>query len=109
MKDSNIEQHKRELRMRIGRMRRRINNHLRATGQEGRKLLSWREYVIRYPSYAILAAFGVGLAASRGFRQGQGDLLRRLGLRVARQTMEHAGQHLWQEIQRIWSQSGAKP
>jgi hypothetical protein len=109
MKYSENLQRKREIRMRIGRMRRQINNHLHATSRAGRRLLSWREYVIRYPSYAILSAFGVGLAASRGFRLGHGDLLRKMGLRVARQTMEHAGQHLWQEIQRIWSQSGAKP
>ncbi len=107
MKDSLIEQRKRELHMRIGRMRRRINNHLHAAVQQGRRLVSWREYVTRYPSYAILAAFGVGLAASGGSWRGR--LLRRLGSQALRHTAEHAGRQLWQEIQRIWTQSGAKP
>jgi len=34
MKDSEIEQRKRELHMRIGRMRRRINNRLHAAGNK---------------------------------------------------------------------------
>jgi len=106
MIDSDL-QRKRELRLRIGRMRRRINNHLHNTKREGRRLLSWREYVIRYPAYTLLAAFSVGLAASGGFRRGR--LLQGLGLQVLRQTTQHAGRHLWQEIERIWTQSGAKP
>lgn len=107
MANSDLQLHKRELRMHIGRMRRRINNRLHATQREGQRLLSWREYVTRYPSYAMLAAFGVGLAASGGFRRGR--LLRRLGLQVLRQTTEYAGRHFWVEIQRMWSQSGTKP
>jgi hypothetical protein len=107
MSNSEIEQRKRELHMRIGRMRRRIDNRLHAAGQKGRRLVSWREYVSRYPSYAILAAFGVGMAASGGFWRGR--LLRRLGSEAVRHTVERAGQHLWQEVQRIWTESGAKP
>jgi hypothetical protein len=107
MKNSDIEQRKRELRLRMGRMRRRIDNRLHAVGQQGRRLVSWREYVIRYPSYAMLAAFGVGLAASGGFWRGQ--VLRRLGSQVFRHSAERAGWHLWQEIHRLWTQSGAKP
>jgi hypothetical protein len=107
MKNSDIEQRKRELRLRIGRMRRRIDNRLHAVGQQGRRLLSWREYVNRYPGYTMLAAFGVGLTASGGFWRGR--LLRRLGLRLVSQTAERAGQHLFREIQRLWTQSGAKP
>jgi hypothetical protein len=106
MIDSDL-QHKRELRMQIGRMRRRINNRIYAARREGRRLLSWREYVNRYPGYTMLAAFGVGLAASGRFRRGQ--LLRTLGMHLVRQTAERAGRGLWQEIQRVWSQSGARP
>jgi hypothetical protein len=109
MSNSDLQQRKRDLRLRIGRMRRRINNRLNATRREGRRLLSWREYVVRYPSYAILAAFGVGLAASGGFKLKRGRLLRFFGLQIMRQTAGHAGQHLWREIQRIWAQSGGKP
>ncbi|MGA2060874.1 MAG: hypothetical protein ABSG67_10365 [Thermoguttaceae bacterium] len=107
MKDSEIEQRKRELHMRIGRMRRRIDKRMHAVGQQGRRLASWREYVSRYPSYALLAAFGVGLAASGGTWRAR--LLRRLGSQAVRHTAQRAGRHLWQEIQRIWTESGAKP
>ncbi len=88
-------------------MRRRINNRIYAAEREGRRLLSWRQYVMRYPGYALLAALGVGLAASGGF--GRAGLLRRFGLKLARQSVEHAGQHLWREVQRIWSQPGGMP
>ena len=107
MTDSEVQQHKRELRLRIGRMRRRINNHLHGAQREGRGLLSWRQYVMRYPGYALLAAFGVGLAASGGLWRGR--LLRRLGLQAVHQATERVGKSLWQEFQRIWSQSGEKP
>jgi hypothetical protein len=106
MTNSDLQVRKRDLRLRIGRMRRRINNRLHAARREGRRLMSWRQYVVRYPSYAMLAAFSVGLAASGGLRHGR--LLRRLGLKALRHATENAGQHLWQEIQRIWSQSGDK-
>ncbi len=107
MSVTDLQHRKRALRLRIGRMRRRINNRLSATGREGRRLVSWREYAIRYPGYALLAAFGVGWAASGGFRRNR--LLRRLGLRAVRHAAKHLGQGLWREIQRIWSQSGGKP
>jgi hypothetical protein len=105
MTDSDLQKRKRELRMQIGRMRRRINNHLYGAQREGRRLLSWRHYVTRYPGYALLAAFGVGLAASGGYRRAW--LLRRWGLQLVHRTVEHAGQRLWQEFQHIWSQSRA--
>jgi hypothetical protein len=107
MTNSEIERRKRELHLRIGRMRRRINGRLRAVGQEGRRLASWREYVTRYPGGAVLAAFGVGLAASGGF--GQSRFMRNLWLRLARHTAKRAGRHLWREIMRLWEQSGTKP
>jgi hypothetical protein len=107
MKNSQIEQHKREIHMQIGRMRRRINHRLYAAGRQGRRLVSWREYVTRYPSYALLAAFGVGLTASSGLWRGK--LLRQLGSQAVRHTAQRAGQYLWREIQRIWTESEAKP
>ena len=107
MRTSDIEQRKRELHMRIARMRRRINNHLHAARQEGRRLASWREYVTRFPSYAALAAFGVGLAASGKFWRG--PALRRLGRQLLRHAVDRAGRRLWQEIQDIWTRAGAKP
>jgi hypothetical protein len=107
MTNSVIEQHKRELHIRIGRMRRRINNRLHSAEREGRRLMSWREYVIRYPSYAVLTAFGVGLAASGGIWRWA--TLRRLGSEMLRHTARRAGRRLWGEIEEAWKQSGAKP
>jgi hypothetical protein len=100
-------QRKRDLRLRIGRMRRRINNRLHAAGQEGRKLFSWREYVNRYPGYALLAAFSTGLAASSA--PGRKLLFNKLGLRILRRTADRAVQGLWSQIQQVWSQSGDEP
>ncbi|HEY4759080.1 MAG TPA: hypothetical protein VIH42_00725 [Thermoguttaceae bacterium] len=106
MSGTDIQKHKRELRLKIGRMRRRINNHWYGAQREGRRLVSWRYYAARYPGYALLAAFGVGMAASGGFRRGW--LMRRMGLLALRQATGNVGRHLWQEFQRIWSESGDK-
>ncbi|MBN2294970.1 MAG: hypothetical protein JXM70_21255 [Pirellulales bacterium] len=59
---------KRHLRLRIGRLRRRINSHIRGSQKEGQRLLSWRTYVTRYPGGALAAAFGVGMVASVGLK-----------------------------------------
>ena len=67
MMKSDPQQEKRELRLKIGRMRRRIDARLRATETEGRKLASWRTYVTRYPGSAVLAAFGLGLSGATFF------------------------------------------
>jgi hypothetical protein len=104
MKKSEFEKQKRELRLQMGRLRRRINSRMYAAGREGRRLVSWREYVTRYPGYAMLAALGAGLAVSGGL--GRSGLVRRAGIRLARQGVRHAGQYLWREIQGIWSQRG---
>jgi len=83
---------KRELRLRIGRSRRRINGQLRATRDRAAKLLCWRTYVIRYPAWALAAAMGAGLAASAGFKPAR--MSRWLGLSLVRHAMGGFQQHV---------------
>lgn len=60
------ERTRRDLRLRIGRLRRRIDGRIHATRRKAQRLASWRTYVKRYPGSAVTAALGVGLALSAG-------------------------------------------
>lgn len=93
---------KRELRLEIGRLRRRIDRRVRSLEREGLRLVSWRTYVERYPGYAVAAAFGIGLAASAGSGGGWSRLL---GLRLARRALDKAACGVWQELKGIWAES----
>jgi hypothetical protein len=93
------QQRKRELRLQIGRMRRRINNRIHATARETRRLGSWRTYVQSYPTYGLAAAFGVGLAASAGRRS------RRVGLRIVQKALTGFGRRAWTELKQLWADS----
>lgn len=97
---------KRELRMRIGRSRRRIDRRLRATRDRSQELLSWRTYVVRYPGWALTAALGAGMAASAGLRPGR--VSRWLGLALVRQAFGGLQQQLQAELRRIWTGSSVK-
>jgi hypothetical protein len=94
---------KRELRLRIGRLRRKIDSRLRATEDSARRLLSWRTYVVRYPAWSLAAAMGAGLAASAGFKRGR--VSRWLGLALVRRAMGGFQQNVWAELRRTWTQS----
>jgi hypothetical protein len=98
---------KRELRLKIGRGRRRIDARLRAAEAEGRKLASWRTYVTRYPAAAVLAAFGLGLSgatvsAPRG-------ILGSLGSVLLRGSAQRATNLAWRELRRWWKSAGEQP
>ena len=94
--DDELLRRKRELRLQIGRRRRRIDRRLRATRDGVWELLSWRTYVARYPACALAAALGAGLAASAGFRPAR--ISRRLGLSLVRHAMDGVRQRLWTEL-----------
>jgi hypothetical protein len=94
------EQEKRELRLRIGRMRRRIDRRVRGVEKRGREMLSWRKYVVRYPGWSALAAFGGGLALSAGLRRL--SLPRRLGWRLAREAISQIIGRVGLEVKRWW-------
>lgn len=101
--DAEQERRKRDLRLRIGRLRRRIDGGIRSAESEARRLVSWRTYVRRFPGYAVTAALGVGLAASAGLSTGQ--LSRWLGLRLLRRAAEGAGGRFSEELRQIWADS----
>ena len=94
---------KRELHLRIGRSRRRIDRRLRATRDEARQLLTWRTYVARYPLWAMAAALGAGVTASSLFRPAR--ITRWLGRSLLRQAFGGFQQQLWNEMSRIWTKS----
>ena len=96
---------KRELHLRIGRARRRIDRRLRATKDHAHELLSWRTYVVRYPGWALAAALGAGLAASSALRPAR--VTRWLGSALLGRALGGFQQRLGSELRRIWKDSGA--
>jgi hypothetical protein len=95
------EQSRRELRLRIARLRRRIDRHVRVAGDRGRELLQWRTYVHRYPAVAALAAFGTGLTLTTAWNRA--GLGRRVGMRLVRQAGGWIGARLWEEFRQFWA------
>ena len=92
---------KRELRMRIGRSRRRVDRRLRATRDRARQLVSWRTYVVRNPGWALMVALGAGLAASAGLKRAR--VSRWLGISLVRHALTGFQQAFWAELKRIWT------
>jgi hypothetical protein len=101
------QQFKRQLRMEIARLRRRIDHRLYATKAQTVKLASWRTYVRRYPAASALAALGAGLALAAGFRRGR--LVRWAGSTLLRASMSHAMRDLRQELWRFWNGGTSGP
>jgi hypothetical protein len=102
--DDGLLRRKRELHLRIGRSRRRIDRRLRATKDHARELVSWRTYVVRYPGWALAAALGAGMAASSALRPAR--ITRWLGSALLRQALGGLKQQLANELRRIWTDSG---
>jgi hypothetical protein len=89
---------RRETRLRIGRLRRRINGRVRAVGEEGVRLVSWRTWVEHYAGRAVLAALGAGLALAAGLRsRAQGP---RPSLDAVCQWLGKALGQVWEEVRR---------
>lgn len=99
--DADLLQRKRELRARIGRQRRRLDEHFRGARQHASQLLSWRTYVVRYPVWAMAAALGAGIAASTGLKPVR--LSRRLGFSLVRYALGKFQQTLVSELWRVGS------
>jgi hypothetical protein len=89
----------RQLRLRIARVRRRMDGNLHAIGREGRRMVSWRELVRRHPGYAALAAAGSGLVFSTVLRRGR--LARWLGVRLVREAAGGLAGQLGRELRQI--------
>jgi hypothetical protein len=94
---------KRELHLRIGRSRRRIDGRLRAASDQTRQLLSWRTYVVRYPALALMAALGAGMAASTALRPRR--VSHWLGGTLMHQALGGVRRQLVAELRKIWTDS----
>jgi hypothetical protein len=94
---------KRELHLRIGRSRRRIERRLRATTNSARQLLSWRTYVVRHPGWALLAALGAGMSAASLLRPKR--IAGWLGSSLVHQAFGGLSQQIWNELRRSWNES----
>ena len=94
---------KRGLRLRIGRLRRRINSRIRGSQDEGQRLLSWRTYARRYPGGAMAAAFGVGMAASAGLRGPR--LIHAISAMLVRRGAGVISEGFRGELHKIWEDS----
>jgi len=92
---------RRELRLRIGRLRRRIDRRIRVVAQEGRRLGSYRTYVRRHPRRALLAALGIGVAAGLALPGRRWP--RNLGLRLLRRSVEKLVADLGAELGGLWT------
>jgi hypothetical protein len=90
----------RELRLHIARQRRRIDQRLHTVGRQGRRLVSWRSVVQRYPGYATMAAAGAGLACAAALRRGR--LVRWLGGRLLRGAIDRLLGQFWREARQVW-------
>ena len=101
--NAELQRTQRELRARIGRLRRRIDGRVHAAGGEVRRLASWRTYVRRWPGNAVLAAFGSGLALAAGLSARRWS--RWLGLRLLRGGVDRALRRVGEELQRVWANS----
>lgn len=101
----NVEQdeRRREIRLRIGRLRRQIDRRVRSTQKEARRLVSWQTVIRGAPGNAILGALGVGLALSAGLSMRW--LSGWLGLRMIRRAVDRGSRLFWQEIAEVWSNS----
>ena len=102
----NILRRKRDLHLRIGRSRRRIDGRLRGSKDQARRLLSWRTYAVRYPGWALAAALGAGVTASSVLRPGR--IARWLGRSLVHQAFGGFQQQLWNELWRVWRNSSPK-
>ncbi len=87
------------MRLRIARVRRRMDGQLHAIGREGRSVLSWRALVRRHPGYAGLAAAGAGLVLAAGLRRGR--LVRWLGVRLVRGAVDGLAGKLRRDLRQV--------
>ncbi|MHB1033546.1 MAG: hypothetical protein ACYC35_01505 [Pirellulales bacterium] len=97
--DLDLEQSKRRLRARIGRLRRQMDRRIQVVCHESAQAVSWRTHVERHPQAALAAALGVGLAMSGGL----GRWSRFLERQLLRRAWKMARSRLWQECRTMWS------
>ncbi len=100
------EQKVRDLRARVARSRRRIDRSIHGTLDRAILFGSWRTFVERYPVRSLLAAAGVGMAASAlasGDREGS-----RAALRCADSATQATWHRVWHGLKSACSADGAQ-
>lgn len=94
----------RDIRFKIGRLRRQIDQRLNRTRREGRRLTSWRTYAATFPGSVVTTAFGAGLALALGLSGKR--IFRVVGMFLVRRGMKGVGKgvkkELEKEVVRFW-------
>ncbi len=90
---------RREIRLQVARLRRRIDRRIRVVAQEGCRVASFRTYVRRHPGWAVLAALGIGAAAGLA---SPGRWPRSLGPRLLRRFAEEFVANMGAELGGFW-------
>ena len=98
-----LHRRKRELHIRIGRSRRRVDRRLHAVGGSVGRLTDWRTYAARYPGWFLAAGFGVGMAASAAFRSA--PITRWLSRSLIARATAGLRRGLVAELARLWRES----
>jgi hypothetical protein len=94
---------KRAIRLRIARVRRRIDRRLRAVEREGWRLVSWRTWLRWPPARSLLASLGSALATSG--RRGPARWIRVLGRSMARRAKDPALAAALRHLADLWKRS----
>jgi hypothetical protein len=101
MKNSDLIE-KRELRLKIGRARRRIDAQIRTVDAESRKLVSWRTYISRYPGTSLFTAFGLGLSGASSAKLR--EFFEKIATLCLQRSADRAVKLVWRAWQR-WRKS----
>ncbi|HVC99220.1 MAG TPA: hypothetical protein VND64_36485 [Pirellulales bacterium] len=103
--DVELEETKRRLRAESARLRRRIDAQAANVRGEARGLISWKNYVARFPLASLATAFGVGLIASAGMSPRRWS--RWLGRRAVAAAMAGVRAGLVADLLALWNQNRA--
>ena len=100
----------RDIRFRIGRLRRQIDRRMNASRREGRRLTSFRTYAATFPGSVFTTAFGAGIALALGLSGKR--IFRVLGMYMMRRGMKGVGRgitkELEKEVARFWEEQKAR-
>ena len=97
--DRDDQRTKRELRLEIARLRRRLDRRARRVQTETRRLTSWKTYVRHFPIPSLGLAFGVGLIVASGWRFRMGRIV---GTQVMRRAAKKLTNCFWSELEAFW-------
>lgn len=88
----------RDIRFRIGRLRRQIDRRMNTSRREGRRLTSLRTYAATFPGSVITTAFGAGMALALGVSGKR--IFRVLGMFLMRRGMKGVGRGIKKEVEK---------